>query len=206
MNEDITERLWQTLWSLRKPNEGEHIRFELGGEEYSNMEQPVPRFLQAFMRARMVADNLFGEDLVGVVAWHPQDTIHYVGEDKIQNGFDALEKTGFKAMEISRWSADVYPDPKEETVKWELRSFNLNSGRFNRDCLIWASIANEMAILPAATVLTWLLSSKSELMLHIYDDRGMDVIAMDTHKLKPIHNKFHSWLLDYDRGRMRKLF
>lgn len=38
------------------------LRFELGGETLSNLTQSVPRFLQAFDRARAIADAIFPSD------------------------------------------------------------------------------------------------------------------------------------------------
>ena len=43
-------------------------------------------------------------------------------------------------------------------------------------------------------------------MLHVYDDRGMDVIACDPAKLHGLYSDFEDWLLDHDRERMMKLF
>ena len=100
----------------------------------------------------------------------------------------------------------MYPDPTEKQEKFEIRSYDLTKSRSNRDCLIWHSIALEMPIYPSANVTIWLFDPKSALMLHIYDDRGMDVIAKDIKGLKPIHDKFRPWLLDYDRDRMSKMF
>ncbi|MDQ3124425.1 MAG: hypothetical protein M3Q74_02315, partial [Pseudomonadota bacterium] len=47
------------------------LRFELGGETLSNLTQPVPRFLQAFDRARAIADAVFPGvgALLGVVGF-----------------------------------------------------------------------------------------------------------------------------------------
>jgi hypothetical protein len=50
------------------------------------------------------------------------------------------------------------------------------------------------------------MSTEGKYLFHLYDDRGADLISADKEILLPIYHKFHSWLLDYDRERMDKLF
>lgn len=37
------------------------------------------------------------------------------------------------------------------------------------------------------------------IIFHMYDDRGLDIIASDVETLKPIYTKFNNWILDYNR-------
>ncbi|MEO0441247.1 MAG: hypothetical protein AAF067_10255, partial [Pseudomonadota bacterium] len=117
---------WHDLWLSRKPNEGGHIRFELGGEDFDNTKQPVPRFIQAYNRAVTVAEHIFEGDLIGIVAWHPEDAMPSIGMPKVKSGFEVLEKTGFSAIQLSQWKADVYPEPGEEQIGFEMRSYDLS--------------------------------------------------------------------------------
>lgn len=45
-----------------------------------------------------------------------------------------------------------------------------------------------------------------KLILHMYDDRGLDVIAANKETLRPIYKKHNDLLLDYDRKEMDKMF
>ena len=45
-----------------------------------------------------------------------------------------------------------------------------------------------------------------KLILHMYDDRGLDLISADKETLKPIYKKHNDLLLDYDRERIDKQF
>lgn len=40
----------------------------------------------------------------------------------------------------------------------------------------------------------------------MYDDRGLDIIANDVKQLRPIYNKFNSWLLDSNSEKIDGLF
>ncbi|WP_092678296.1 DUF3885 domain-containing protein [Hymenobacter arizonensis] len=43
------------------------------------------------------------------------------------------------------------------------------------------------------------------LVLH-RDDRGLDLLAADRQTRRPLYQHFHCWLLEYDRGRMDRMF
>jgi len=45
-----------------------------------------------------------------------------------------------------------------------------------------------------------------KLILHMYDDRGLDLISADKETLKPIYKKHNDLLLGYDRERIDKQF
>lgn len=200
------EDLWSGLWVTRFGPKDVRLRFELGGEELDNTVQQIPRFLQAHRRASAVADALFREGCVGVVAWNgrvpnPEGFID-AGED----GFVALQSAGFHAPQIGEWQADLYPDPVDEAFVWDVRSYALGTDKIARDTLLWHAAASEMPIYPSAPVIVFLLDTNASVMLHVYDGRGMDVIAFDPAKLHGVYASFADWLLDYDRERMAKLF
>lgn len=206
MNYPSTEQLWSSLWATRFNREDVRLRFELGGEVFSNTVQQVPRFLQAHQRASAVADALFRRNCVGVVAWNGLIPNSASLPDEVQDGFVTLQSTGFQAPQISEWQAIVYPDSDDEARLWTLRSFDLGQDKVARDTLLWHAIAAEMPIYPSAPVEAFLIDPGSALLLHVYDDRGMDVIACDPAQLDDLYSTFADWLLDYDRERMTKLF
>jgi len=63
-----------------------------------------------------------------------------------------------------------------------------------------------MLVEPKASVTTYLIEPKHRVMLHVYDDRGMDVAAIRADALTATYVAFDRWLLDYDRPRMAKAF
>ncbi|QHT67825.1 DUF3885 domain-containing protein [Rhodocytophaga rosea] len=52
----------------------------------------------------------------------------------------------------------------------------------------------------------YFLNIDKQLIFHMYDDRGLDIIASDRNTLQPIYEQFNDWLLDYDRERMDTIF
>ena len=44
------------------------------------------------------------------------------------------------------------------------------------------------------------------ILLHLYDDRGMDIVAEKRETISFLYERFPNWLLDYDRKRMKEIF
>lgn len=181
------------------------LRFELGGEDLSNIGQPVPRFIQAFHRAQTVSNAMFARSspLTAVLAASPASE-HDVFAPAA-DAFTALANLGFRAASPwCEWSASLDPaDEDSPTFNW--RAIDLNEPMM-RDTLLWTSIVYEMAIAPNAPVMSWLIDFEVGVMLHVYDDRGMDVCALHRAAIEPLYRQFDSWLLDYDRPRMEAVF
>lgn len=50
------------------------------------------------------------------------------------------------------------------------------------------------------------LNIERKLIFHMYDDRGLDIIANDVEQLRPIYNEYNNWLLDVNREKIDSLF
>ncbi|MEO1967331.1 MAG: DUF3885 domain-containing protein [Sphingomonadaceae bacterium] len=206
MSSPSIEDLWSSLWAARFGFEDVRLRFELGGEEFANTDQPVPRFLQAHRRASAIADSLFRESCVGVVAGNGRLPDQYGLPGEVADGFAALHSTGFRAPLISEWQAVLFPDPSDDAYVWDIRSYDIGPDKITRDTLLWHAVASEMPIYPSAPVVAFLIEPSTSVMMHVYDDRGVDVSAYDAATLYALYSGFADWLLDYDRERMAKLF
>lgn len=202
MHDASIQQLWRDIWFPRFLNTAPRLRFELGGEDFDNITQPVPRFLQAHRRACLVADQIFADGCVAVVAWHPDDQ----PESAEYTGLEALARTGFRSSPRANWEADLYSDPEAAPSGWQLHSYNLGSDKVERDTLLWHSVSLEMPIGPSVPVTIFLIEPSLKIMLHVYDDRGMDIMAASADVLRPYYRQFDDWLLDCDRERMADIF
>lgn len=183
-----------------------YLRFELGGA-FSNVHEPVPRFIQAFDRARAIADAVFRSSVtvLAVAASMEPSTDSFADLQSIGFRIEGRRKLADSAKKHVRpaWRAPFNPtddDPEAPELHW--RAFDLKGERMLRDMLIWNSIACEMSVGPKAAVHSFLVNFERGLMIDVYDDRGMDVFATDPPAVLPIYQEFNSWLLDYDRPRM----
>lgn len=179
------------------------LRFELGGGTFGN-DRPVPRFLQAFGRARQVAREAFeaSDRLFGIVAAPvgSENDLYAPAPD----AFAALAAAGLAGRPIGEWESALWPDQPaaEDRVPCRWRAYDLGADAAGQEVLLWCSVAYEMDITPKAPVLAYLADFERNILLHVYDDRGMDVIALDREVLLPLYRNRTEWLLDYDRPRM----
>lgn len=204
---DLIRQTWETLWYARfSPGEARiRFGFKLGRETSETNLVQVPRFLHSHRCASAIADSVFPTGCVGIVAgWEPPLPN---GSPRKNKAFKALNRLGFIAPQLSRWEAELYPeeDPEDKTV-FELRSYDLKSDNSDRDILLWCSAGGDLGIRPIAFVETFLIDPSRQIMMHLYDDRGMDLTASSPESLRATYEAYDAWLLDYDRERMALLF
>jgi len=179
-----------------------HLRFELGGEYLRCQDAPVPRFVQALTRARKIREAVFANSsqvsaIVGSMVDTSNDFFSLA-----PNSYKRLADSGFRATPIAEWLAPL--DPEGEDFIW--KAFDVTADVASRDVLLWNSIAYEMPIEPNSPVLSYLVDLERGILLNVYDDRGMDIIATTAGLVTSYYTTFDSWLLDYDRERMRAVF
>ena len=52
----------------------------------------------------------------------------------------------------------------------------------------------------------YLLNSQKDVLFHLYDDRGADVVAADREILRPLYESCKAWILEYDREKIDAAF
>ncbi len=52
----------------------------------------------------------------------------------------------------------------------------------------------------------YFLNSRKNVLFHLCDDRGADVVAADQELLRPLYESCKEWILDYDRERIDLIF
>lgn len=74
------------------------------------------------------------------------------------------------------------------------------------DILLWNQIAHDIGVTPQAPILSKLVDLDRGVSVDAYDDRGMDITALERDAIAKLHTLFEPWLLDYDRARMLEAF
>jgi len=59
---------------------------------------------------------------------------------------------------------------------------------------------------PSLGLEIYFISLRNKVIFNMYDDRGVDIIASDKQSIAKLYWKYNSWLLDYDREAMDKVF
>ena len=189
-------------WGVPFRNPRFSLRFELGGEVFGN-DRPVPRFVQAFDRARQVTRDAFeaSQGVYAIVASSADPSLDLFAP--VGDGFVALAASGFTKVHLSDWRAPWRPEEEDDDQALALwRAFDVTADEVSQDNLLWHAIAYEMAITPVSPIVPYLVDFERGILLHVYDDRGMDLISLNANNLLPIYEKWDAWLLDFDRPRM----
>lgn len=171
------------------------LRFELGGEEFG-MDRPMRRFIQAHERANAVAQSLFKTS--------PEVFVFlsvYGDYQPDKKCLKSLKACGMKRRNFEY--VDCIPQLDEDRIAefgsdlyrhWYVAKLK---DKQTISEILWLAIASQMPIEPSFSGLdAYLVDVSNGLILHAYDDRGMDVAATKDAPLKNLFTTYHAWLLE----------
>jgi|ERR1035438_3259949 hypothetical protein len=167
------------------------IRFELGLEGYRE-------------RSTRLYETLFSpEDTCVVIAKDRPDNIsaaerqRYFQLFSLPGAFDSNNPLRLQSLESGKLEAG---EQQESILRWAplpARSFRYGA--------IFDGIANtDHAKTPSVSSRVYFLNPATDVIVHMYDDRGLDVIAASREVLIPLYQTFNDWILDFDRERIDK--
>jgi hypothetical protein len=148
------------------------LRFELGGEEVGSN-----RIKQALDRSNQILQYCFHNlDIwLRIVLW----------SDK-EEGF--LEKAGL----VIQSAYSTFRQKNEEETLY------LYYDKFSKSLVepIITSIVNyELAEEPSANITCYFVNFEKQIVINIYDDRGVDVYSTNKKIIEAISDKFYPWLI-----------
>lgn len=174
------------------------LRFELGIG--SNR---LSQTISAFDRSRMITKSLIFPDFRETYAVFR--TTNEAGAKRQNQRFFKTLKNYMKLArtDINHCGVTPYPDDSDLCCHWYAVKLREQS---DIDSLLWFPASAEMGFEPQLWANIYLLNRNKKILIHPYDDRGMDVISMDKATLLPLYHQYNEWLLDYDRARMVETF
>jgi hypothetical protein len=172
------------------------LRLELSGDGHG-----VDRFEQAWDRAREIADHALGDarELVVVLTT-------FNGDSPRENRalFRSLRRCGVRMGRRRAWWLESYqdawmdqPDPRFYAA--------FACGREALHRLLWGALARELGVRPRLAGDLFIADPARGVVLHPYDDRGLDVLG-SSGALLELYHRFNDRLLDADRPRMDAFF
>lgn len=84
---------------------------------------------------------------------------------------------------------------------WDLGIAQLSKERLLKEIII-SDLGGEH-LLTASVFWLW---SGSNIMFHLYDDRGADLVASEKSAIQDIYTRFYNWILEYDKERITSTF
>lgn len=179
------------------------IRFEIGvGEVYKRINgKYIPRkeyISNALNRATQIYD--MGIKYPEIMVW---ELYLENGEDK--NTYKSLFKRKIiDVMPSEEFTQDVDCDGeifKQTLFYWDLKNKKIPIEKVFRE-IILGDIGGSNEFVSSI----FLFDVKNHVMLHLYDDRGLDIVAHAKDTLMGIYKQLNTWILGYDRERINKVF
>lgn len=171
------------------------LRFELSrGGSF------VEQFTQAYDRAREIAAYAFRDSasLLVVLDWDGEGPLV-----RHRAVFRSLRACGVRMRRPWGCWTEPVPDGGEE-VRCTRVAFRAAPAAL--DGLLWGALAAELGIRPRLLARVYLADPERGILLHPYDDRGMDAIGPDRERLGGLFARFHDYLLAHDLARMQGFF
>ncbi len=177
------------------------LRFELsesGNPSYIHM------FLQAYQKAAEITNFMFADarDL------HAAICLYSYGDGSFLSGlsrFRSIASCGLKIPKSYHTWRNLDRVGDEEDDRWRT-SIAFKIDRTVIPQLLWGAISSDIGIRPRLLGDVYLFDLELGILVHPYDERGMDVIGNNLGILRSAYDKFDRYLLDYDREIMRDRF
>lgn len=186
------------------------IRFEIGCSEVdSNDEQYIEsvysRSLQLFEEVFSKEDNI----LLVVNAHRSFDSesemtnenevfpVFFINPKNFEHELDS-EEIPFCYLEED--------ESVEDSIKTIRYCYDCNLKKIKYTELLKAIANQDLGYKPAVIDEVYFINTDTNIIYHLYDDRGLDLISNNKASLEKLYIKYNSWILDYDRDRINNLF
>jgi hypothetical protein len=162
------------------------IRFEIGTEQVSRATK-----LYEFTFAKVEDLILVSQDWKG-------------GKEIAGRSFPLFKTPGIFPTElVELLTLDVFP--LEET-NYRLTWMRISPLAFDAERMFQAIANREQLGSPKIRSGVYVIDPNNELIMHMYDDRGLDVIAVELDTLRPLFETFGDWVLDNQRHKIEFRF
>lgn len=174
------------------------LRFEIGDISLSTASSVY--FRAAYLRAAYIYHQTAPFDTLLWILYHSADT-----ETDVQTLCQQFCEIAHLPM-----PAEIYT---QETIDMDNEPFtriflfwDMETTPPNIDKLLQAIIHTDFHGFRELSSAVFFLNTTDHILYHLYDDRGLDVVAETKESILPLYQQFQNWLLDYDRKRMQSIF
>ncbi len=166
----------------------------------------IEMFHQAFSKGIEVLDNIFSkqDDLYACISFY--------GAAGLLTNLSVFKQLDSFDIKLDKLSCEIWQEQysqEEDEIRDEsyFRAFIIFPiDRTKMLSLLWSAVASDFNINPKIGAQIYLFSPELQILVHPYDDRGMDIIGSNYNLKKRLFNDFNDYLLDYDREIMNKHF
>lgn len=167
---------------------------------------PLDQVLVALRKATEICDDIFGGQeslLVHLMTFAP------ISRFGLRSKLRELRRAGIVIPHVREmWLSfeDESDEDGGEKSCWVSCAFELPVTKLQN--LIWCAVTSDFgdSLSPNPQCKVYMLNVEEEILVHPYDDRGMDVISRSSSALKRLYERHNNLLLDYDIETMRQTF
>jgi hypothetical protein len=176
------------------------LRFEL-----SEGGSPLDQVLVALRKATIICDDVFAGDeliLLHLQAFAPPSRFRLRAK---------IRELRLAGVDIPKFR-DVWLEKEEDEAAdddvdryWINCAFEVPAPKLQN--LLWCAFTTDFGPLrPNPNCRVYLLNTNKGIVVHPYDDRGMDIISQSTSALAGLYERHNDLLLDYDMEAMHTTF
>ena len=110
----------------------------------------------------------------------------------------------FDSNPVNLQSLEVTTEEEGEHETFTLQWGQLPARNFHYSSVLEGIANADHAQTPSVSGRVYFLNPATAIIVHIYNDRGLDIIAATRESLMPIYRTFNDWILDFDRERIAK--
>jgi hypothetical protein len=185
------------------------IRFEVGPsdiEVWKDFDNEVINnkyFSIASEKAIKIFDHIF----------HNQDKIIFVYQ-RFSDGRKKINKRSYILQQINDLgSKHIYYSNIKDIYELDKKGYcfkrlavDLYKDEINYQSILEGVINSDFRRRPSIHGDCFFINKSKNIILYLYDDRGMDIIAKDKTSLESLYSKFNKWIIDYDREKIDAVF
>ncbi|MEM8676252.1 MAG: DUF3885 domain-containing protein [Cyanobacteria bacterium P01_G01_bin.67] len=187
----------QALDSALFYNHEGSLRFELsGGSSYIEM------FLRAYDRSKSIFDVAFQDTDTVSICLTFYGSGNFVANLSVFRSLKECQiiiPKNYYAWQKSYSEFFDEPNLDRNFICFEICKLEISK-------FLWGTLANEIGIRPRSNCNLYIFDLKESILMHPYDDRGIDIIGSNKTKLKQLYISFNEWLLDCDRQKIMAYF
>jgi hypothetical protein len=173
--------------------------------ELSEGGSPLDQVLVALRKATIICDDVFAGDemiLVHLQAFAPPSRFRLRAE---------IRELRLAGVDIPKFR-DAWLEKEEDEAAdddvdryWVNCAFEVPAAKLQN--LLWCAFTSDFGPLrPNPNCRVYLLNTKKGIVVHPYDDRGMDIISQNSAALAGLYGRYNDLLLGYDMEAMRTTF
>ncbi|WP_346837023.1 DUF3885 domain-containing protein [Microbulbifer sp. SAOS-129_SWC] len=170
------------------------LRFEL-----SVSGSAIEMFTTAWRKAEAILSDVLSEDNDLYACWSFYGARTYLSSLSV---FREIAGCGIKIPKLNENWCEVDEDDSDYFRHFLLFKISSSTAK----SLLWGALAQDLGIRPRIVGKVHLVNLESQILVHPYDDRGMDIYSTDAKLMQNLFDRFNSYLLDYDRDIMEGVY